>query len=166
LVDVYFDTTDLCLTIASGTGNVSCTIKIPKDAQPQTHWISAVQRSTSTGAQKSFIVRTDWSQFHGMNAKHTGFNPYENTINASSVRNLDTLWQAPIGQWGSRGTPAVWGGRVFIGGNDGKLYAFPSKTGAALGGFPKVLGGPVVNSPPAVASNIVYIGTAGTDGKL
>ena len=37
LVDIYFDTTDLCLTIANGTGNVACSIKIPKDAQPQTH---------------------------------------------------------------------------------------------------------------------------------
>jgi hypothetical protein len=56
LVDIYFDTTDLCLAIAGGTGNIRCVIAIPKETQPQTHWISAVQRSTSTGAQKSFIV--------------------------------------------------------------------------------------------------------------
>ena len=75
LVDIYFDTTDLCLSIADGTGKASCTIKVPKDAQPQTHWISIIQRSTSTGAQKPFVVRTDWAQFHGRDAKHTGFNP-------------------------------------------------------------------------------------------
>ena len=69
LVDIYFDMSDLCLTFASDTGTVSCAIKVPKDAQPQTHWISAVQRSTSTGAQKAFVVRTDWTQFHGRDAK-------------------------------------------------------------------------------------------------
>jgi outer membrane protein assembly factor BamB len=166
LVDIYFDTTDLCLAIASGAGNISCTIKIPKDAQPQTHWISAVQRSTSTGAQKSFVVRTDWTQFHGMNAKHTGFNPFENTINAANVRNLDILWQAPIGPSGSHGTPAVVGSKVYVGSLDSKLYAFWSKTGAVVGGFPKVLGGPVSRSSPAVGSNIVYIGTTAPDNKL
>ena len=135
LVDVYFDLTDLCLTIASDTGNVICAIKVPNDAQPQTHWISAVQRSTSTGAQKAFVVHTDWTQFHGLNAKHTGFNPFENTLNTSNVRNLDTLWQAPIGTSGTYSTPVVWNGKVYIGALDGKLYAFFTKTGAAVPGF-------------------------------
>src|SRR5439155_10699768 len=89
LVDIYFDMTDLCLTIASDTGNISCAIKVPKDAQPQAHWISAVQRSTGTGAQKAFVARTDWAQFHGRDAKHTGFNPFENTLNTSNDANLD-----------------------------------------------------------------------------
>jgi outer membrane protein assembly factor BamB len=163
-VDIYFDTTDLCLAVASGAGAISCAIKVPKDAQPQTHYISAIQRNTGTGAQKSFIVRTDWAQFHGRDAKHTGFNPYENTINPSNVRNLDILWQASIGQ--TRGTPAVWGSRVYIGGDDGKLYAFWAKNGATVAGFPKTLGGPVLYSSPAVGSNIVYIGTASPDNKL
>src|SRR5438552_13691321 len=106
-VDIYFDTTDLWLTIADGTGKASCAIKVPKDAQPQTHWISAVQRSTSTGAQKAFVARTDWAQFHGRDAKHTGFNPFENTLNTSNVGNLDILWQASIGSLGTNGAPAV-----------------------------------------------------------
>src|SRR3954452_22812880 len=112
LVDIYFDINDVCLSIASDAGAVSCSIKIPKEAQPQTHWISAVQRDNFTGAQKPFIVRTDWPQFHGLNAKHTGFNPYENVINQSNVRNLDILWQAEIGA--TRGTPVVWAHRVYI----------------------------------------------------
>src|SRR5438094_8541580 len=77
-VDVYFDLTDLCLALASDTGGFTCTIKAPQDAQPQTQWISAVQRNTGTGVQKPFAIHTDWAQFHGQNAKHTGYNPYEN----------------------------------------------------------------------------------------
>src|SRR5438067_2184967 len=96
-IDIYFDTSDLCLSISTATGSVSCTIQAPKTAQPQTHYVSAVQRYTGAGGQARFIVRTDWRQFHGMDAKHTGFNPYENTINTSNVRNLDVLWTAPVG---------------------------------------------------------------------
>lgn len=164
LVDVYFDVTDLCLSIANVAGNASCAIKVPKDAQPQTHWISMVQRSTGTGAQKSFVVRTDWTEFRGMNPKHTGFNPYENTIDASNVRNLDTLWAASIGVTYS--TPVVWAGRVYIGGYDGKLYAVSARSGATIGGFPKTLGGPVIASSAAVGQGNVYVATAGTDNKL
>src|SRR5205823_112255 len=79
-IDVYFDTGDLCLVIASGTGVFSCTIKVAKDVQPQQHWVSAVERGTQMGAQAPFIVRTDWAQFHGRNAAHNGFNRFENTL--------------------------------------------------------------------------------------
>src|SRR5882724_8810176 len=169
LVDIYFDTTDLCLTIAGGTGNIRCVIQIPKDAQPQTHWISAVQRSTSIGAQKSITVRTDWAQFHGRDAKHTGFNPFENTLNTSNVANLDTLWRAPIASvagYGTYSTPVVAGGKVYIGSQDGKLYAFLAKTGTPVPGFPKTLGAQVINSAPAVGSGNVYVATSGSDHKL
>jgi outer membrane protein assembly factor BamB len=166
LVDIYFDMTDLCLSIASGTGSVSCAIKVPKEAQPQTLWISAVQRNTSTGAQKAFVVRTDWTQFHGRDAKHTGFNPFENTLNTSNVANLDILWQASIGSLGTNGTPAVAGGKVYIDGLDGKLYAFSATKGTAVAGFPKTLGGQVFYSSPAVGQGNVYIGTNAPDDKL
>jgi outer membrane protein assembly factor BamB len=169
LVDIYFDTTDLCLTIAGGTGNIRCVIQIPKDAQPQTHWISAVQRSTSIGAQKSITVRTDWAQFHGRDAKHTGFNPFENTLNTSNVANLDTLWRAPIspaGGYGTYSTPVVANGKVYIGAVDGKLYAFLAKTGTPVPGFPKTLGAQVIHSSPAVGFGNVYVATAGSDHKL
>jgi eukaryotic-like serine/threonine-protein kinase len=166
LVDIYFDTTDLCLAVASDAGAISCVIKVPKDAQPQTHYISAIQRNTGTGAQKSFQVRTDWAQFHGRDAKHTGFNPYENTLNTSNVAGLDILWQAPIGASGTNGTPVVSGSKVYIGGLDGKLYAFSTTTGTAVGVFPKTLGGSVLYSSPAVGQGNVYIGTNAPDSKL
>src|SRR5436190_11632160 len=45
-VDIYFDTTDVCLDIAGGTGGISCRIKVPREAQPHAHWITAVERGT------------------------------------------------------------------------------------------------------------------------
>jgi outer membrane protein assembly factor BamB len=165
-VDIYFDLTDLCLALASDIGAFSCVISAPKDAQPQTHWISAVQRNTGTGSQKPFVVRTDWGQFHGQNAKHTGFNQYENTITTANVANLDILWQAPIGPTGTWSTPAVGGGKVFIPGLDGNLYSFFSKTGAPIPGFPKVLGGPVQDSSAIIGGANIYVGTVFPDDKL
>jgi outer membrane protein assembly factor BamB len=169
-IDIYFDTGDVCLSLANGTGAFTCTIKAPASAQPQAHWISAVQRNTGNGAQAAFTVRTDWAQFHGLNAKHNGYNPYENTINSTNVRNLDILWSAPVGADGTQSTPVVVGGRVYVAGtsfatNDYKLYAFSNKTGVPLAGWPRPLGYVSADSP-AVGNNIVYIATTAPDGKL
>jgi PQQ-like domain/IPT/TIG domain len=161
-VDVYFDTTDLCLVATDGTGAFSCTLKAPANAQPQNHWITAVGRRDGLAAAKAFTVRTDWAQFHGLNSKHTGFNPYENTLSTSNVRNLDTLWDTPVGSF-PYGAPTVVGGRVYIA-NGNKLYSFYNKTGAAFAGWPVTLGGSVVYGAPAVNGNIVYVGAS--DGKL
>src|SRR4051794_35791985 len=57
-VDIYFDVTDMCLAIATAGGTISCTFTAPKDAQPQAHYVSAVQRSPVIGAQAAFVVRT------------------------------------------------------------------------------------------------------------
>lgn len=166
LIEIYFDTTNLCLAVTNGSGAFSCQIRVPKDAQPQQHWVTAVQRYTGTAAQKPFTVRTDWAQFHGRNAAHIGRNPFENTINAANVGDLDTLWTAPIGPTGTFSTPAVFAGKVYIGGRDGKLYVFNSLTGATIAGFPKTLGGPVSSSSPAIGNGRVYIGTVAPDNKL
>jgi outer membrane protein assembly factor BamB len=165
-IDIFFDTADLCLTFANGAGSFSCTIKVPKDAQPQQHWISARQQSTATGAQKAFTVRTDMAQFHGRNALHSGVNPFENTLNAGNAGNLDVLWRKPIGPSGTYGSAVVAGGNVYVGGFDGKLYAFNAKTGAAVAGFPVTLGGAVIYSTPAVVGGKVYVGTTAPDSKL
>jgi outer membrane protein assembly factor BamB len=166
LVDIYFDTTDLCLTVASATGNASCVIKVPKDAQPQFHWITAAQRNTGTGVQKPFLVRTDWPQFHGRNAAHSGVNPYENTLSPSNVADLDILWHASIGTSGTASAPVVWGGNVYLPTIDGFLYAFSTRTGTPVPGFPKTLGGEVRDGSPAVGWGNVYVATGAGDNKL
>jgi hypothetical protein len=91
LVDVYFDTDDLRLTATDGAGAFSCTVKVPAAAQPLHHWFTAAERISGTAAQKTFWVRTDWPQFHGYRTSRTGFNRYENTLNASNAAGLDVL---------------------------------------------------------------------------
>ena len=165
-VDVYFDQTNMCLTFANALGNANCEIKVPKTAQPQTHWFSILQRSNSSGAQKSFIVRADWAQFHGNDARHNGYNRFENTIGKDNAVNLDILWTAAIGPTGTWSTPVIANNRVYIGGRDGKLYAFNATTGAPIAGFPRTLGGAVEHSTAAVGNGNVYIGTGAGDSKL
>ena len=163
-VDVFFDTMDLCLVFANGAGAVSCVIKVPKDAQPQNHWVSMLQRNTGTGSQKPFLVRTDMGQFHGRNAAHSGVNPFENTLNVNNVGDLDTLWTARIGPYGTKGTAVVAGGKVYVKGQDGNLYAFDAKAGTTIPGFPVGTGGAYNMSTPAVGYGRVFVG--GIDSKL
>lgn len=164
-VDVYFDTAHLCVALANGAGAANCTIKVPSNAQPQAHFISAIQRNSGTGAQKAFTVRTDFTQFHGRNGAHTGVNPLENTITTSTVDDLEILWSAPIGIQGTAGAAVVAFGRVYVGGIDGRLYAFNATTGAAVAGFPVTIPAASINgSTPAVGGGRVFVGA--TDSRL
>jgi outer membrane protein assembly factor BamB len=81
------------------------------------------------------------------------------------------IWMASIGSFES--TPAVSGGRLYLGADDGKVRAF--KTAATLpqctNGVPKtcnplwsVTTGGQVDSSPAVADGVVYVGSR--DDKL
>jgi hypothetical protein len=51
-IDIYFDTTDVALAIANGSGPFSnIAIQVPASALPGTHWVSAVMRYDGRGAQ-------------------------------------------------------------------------------------------------------------------
>jgi outer membrane protein assembly factor BamB len=58
-------------------------------------------------------------------------------------------------------SPAVAGGRVYVGGNDGKLYVLDAASGKCL--FEFEAGGPL-SASPALASGRLVIGSQ--DGKL
>lgn len=115
-VDVYFDVTDLCLAIADAAGGFSCPLKVPREAIPGTHWVTAVGRRLLAGAQKSFTVRTNWTQFR-YGPKHQGCNPYENVLSPSSVAGLNEAWQYSTGS-GVLSSPAVANGVVYVGSYD------------------------------------------------
>ncbi len=66
------------------------------------------------------------------------------------------LWKWDAVPVASRAQPVVAGGRFFVGGLDGVLYARDATTGAPLWSFPT--GGPIRNSP-GVAGNLVITGS-------
>ena len=159
-IDIYFDKTDEVQVVtwkSGGFGKVP--LIIPANALPGRHRITAVGRTSGDTAKKLFVVRTDWPVF-GFTADGARYNPYENLINAGNVSSLSPLW---VGQTGNviASSPAVANGAVYVGSDDGKLYAFDAMTGATK--WTGVTGGTVFSSP-AVANGIVYVGSS--DGKV
>jgi outer membrane protein assembly factor BamB len=99
-VDIFFDTTDLSVRIASARGAFSkASLKVPQNALPGEHWITAIGRNSRIAAQAAFRVRTDWSQ-PGFSSSHESYNPYENVLDASNVADLEVLWTADLGESG------------------------------------------------------------------
>jgi outer membrane protein assembly factor BamB len=96
---------------------------------------------------------TAWPMFRG-NPELTGVS------GASLPARLNLAWsfktQGPI-----KSSPAIRDGKVFIGSNDGHLYAFDLKSGTNLWRF-KTEG--AVESSPLVLDNGIYVGS--TDGAL
>jgi outer membrane protein assembly factor BamB len=124
-VDIYFDTTEVTLAIASANGTFAgMTLRVPRSAEPGPHWISAVGRRSGTGVQKSFTVRTNWPQ-RGRIARHTGRNPSENLIDPATVSDLEEAWHGITGS-DVLSSPAVMNGVVYVGSDDHNLYAFPA----------------------------------------
>ena len=64
-VDIYFDTKDEALVVTNSKGEFDkAKIYAPRKARPGQHGVTALQRNNDKGAQESFLVRTDWSQWH------------------------------------------------------------------------------------------------------
>ena len=154
VVDIYFDTGDIELASASGTGTGNLIFNLPANAPAGSHWLTGVGRHTGLSAQFPYTVRADWSQF-GFGPTHLSDNPYENTLSTSNVANLQEAWRSP--RFGdSYGTPAVVAGTVYVGFGNGTLRAFDEGTGAQK--WVATLGSTIISSP-AVFSGTVYIGT-------
>jgi outer membrane protein assembly factor BamB len=149
-IDIYFDTKDEAKAIANGSGSFSkIAIEAPGSALPGKHFVSAVQRAGDTGAQAPFLVNTNWSQF-GFTPDLKRLNPYENVLNTSTVGSLDLLWSYTTGA-AVPFSPAVVNGVVFVGSNDGNIYALKASTGSKVWSN----GG---EGSPAVGNGDVYVG--------
>lgn len=91
------------------------------------------------------------------NAQHTSNNSYEHILTATNISQLQTLWTASTGGNNDYSVPAVVGGMVYVGSNDGKVYALDAITGqqkwaASVGGR--------LDSSPAVVNGVVYVNSS------
>lgn len=162
-IDIYFDTTDLVLTVsddkgnfgkgpASGGGGSGIPVQVPKDAVPGTHWVTAVERTGIRAAQAPFLVRADWAQFR-FGTDHTGFNPYEVLLGPDTVGWLYLNWFTGLGIGGSSSV-AVVNGVLYAGSGDGWWYAFDAATGKNI--WEVALQAPSTCSGTAVVNGMVY----------
>jgi len=158
-VDIFFDTKDKALVVTNGKGEFhDATIYAPRSAYPGQHWVTALERNNDKGAQKPFLVQTDWSQFH-FDAGGTRLNPYENVLGPHSVRGMELRWSylASNGAWGS---PAVDSGVAYVA-TSATLYALDANSGAVRWRA-QFCCPDLASSDPAVAKGIVYIGSFDT----
>jgi outer membrane protein assembly factor BamB len=108
---------------------------------------------------------SDWPQFR-QDPTHRGRNGGEFAISSATVASLGVAWRGATGD-SIISSPAVADGVVYVGSNDGKLYAFAVSCGS--GGaictpiWTGATGGPV-RSSPAVADGVVYVDS--DDGKI
>jgi outer membrane protein assembly factor BamB len=150
IVDLYFDKTyrDQCVTNSSG-GFSNLVVRVPKEAHPGTHSVSAVEQPGGPTAKQPFLVQTNWRQFH-FNADGRRVNPYENVLSPKTVGRLKLKWSYSLGEF-EDSSPAVADGVVYIGGSS--LYAVDATTGTLLWSFTL---GDYVTTGPAVANGMVY----------
>ena len=100
----------------------------------------------STACGTSATISVNWAQF-GFDPCHSKFNPREVTIGRSNVSNLVVAWKyatgGPINSY-----PTIFNGVVYVGSNDGFLYAINAATGALLWSYS--IGNEFVRQPSAM----------------
>ena len=113
-----------------------------------------------TGAAGS-VLAADWKQFHAGPAR-TGVSP-ETTFTKRNVDRLVVRWRRATGssREGVNSSPAVAGGAVYVGSDDGRVWSFTARGGAVR--WSTRTSGPV-RSSPAVAGDTVYVGS--DDGRI
>ena len=95
-------------------------VSVPAAAPAQPN---APSKPNAAHAKPAVADSGDWTQFRH-DATHSGFNAAENTISTSNVDALDVAWTATTAGEIELSSPAVADGVVYVGSNDGKLYAF------------------------------------------
>jgi outer membrane protein assembly factor BamB len=154
-VDLYLGTTDEAVVSTSATGSFSYQgFAIPSSSQPGTQWITAIGRRSGLSAQDAFDVSTNWSQF-GFGSASQRDNPYEDTLNTTNAAQLGLAWKFTT-DGSVPSSPAVVDGIVYVGSDDGNVYAINATTGAKVWSFST---GGEVQSSPAVVNGRVYVGS-------
>jgi len=141
------------VTTNSTGGFQNATVRVFEDTPPGVKLITAIQKNHEK-AQAPFMVRTNWTQYN-FNPNHTGFNPYENVLNASNASNLRLAWSFAA-RAGLLAPPSVAKGVVYVGSIDHNVYALDAATGTKLWNFTT---GDEVDSAPAVVNGVVYVGS-------
>jgi outer membrane protein assembly factor BamB len=119
-------------------------------------------------AQKS----VDWPQFR-FDDHHTGYNKFESTISPKNAKFLFPKWKSRLGEPVYKSSPTVVNGVVYIGSQDGTLWAY-SADGCGTDICTRPLWKSInlwqVIDTPTVADGIVYVGSQtsfhSNNGKL
>ena len=123
--------------------------------------LSALAATTKPHVVPAVAAGGDWAQFRD-GPTHVGYDTQEDTISTSNVGALAMAWTGKTGN-AITSSPAVAGGVVYVGSQDGKLYAYA--VGCGSGGracdplWTGAAGTAIAYSSPAIANGVVYIGS-------
>src|SRR5579864_8734166 len=113
-VDIFFDTRDKALVVTNEKGDFhDAGIYAPPSARPGEHWVTALERNNDKGAQKPFLVQTDWSQFR-FSPEHHAANPFENVLDPHTVGGLGVKWIYNTQNRYAWGSPIVVAGMAYV----------------------------------------------------
>jgi outer membrane protein assembly factor BamB len=157
VVTIVFDATEVGSVTTDGSGAFQMSFQVPKGALPGNHVVRASGSVSGLRAHGRLLDRTNWPQFR-FGPQHTGYNPYENVLGPSTVGGMHmTFRKRTIDSIIS--SPAVSGRDVYVGSENGNLYAMNAVNGHIKWSYAM---GAEVNSSPAVANRVVYEGAGGT----
>src|SRR5207249_5005181 len=124
---------DVASATSDAAGSFSTTFAVPTLATSGEHTVTGSGQSSGLTASADFPDRTDWVKFH-FDSANSGYNPYENVLDPSTVSSLSIKWNFLTGG-AVYSTPSVVGGVVYAGSDDGKVYALDSDSGSKLWSF-------------------------------
>jgi outer membrane protein assembly factor BamB len=94
-VDMYFADAVQTQLVVDGAGHLMASMRMPVDAAPGKHWLSAIGRSSGERAQVPIRIETRWGQL-GFGSDHKQYNPYENQLSASNIGSLAPYWSRAV----------------------------------------------------------------------
>ena len=153
-VSISFDEVPIGRARTTSSGDFSTqTLRVPRTATPGTHTVTASGHSSGSTASADFLVRTDWPTFH-FDAANTGFNPYENVLNADNVSSLMPKWKTATAP-GAAPDPVIAGGIVYVAPADGIVRALNATDGSLI--WSHDTGGAMSGFAPTVSGGRVYV---------
>ncbi len=158
---LYWKTTSMLLVLAllilGSAGELFATMhNSPDRTQVQaTARVQARARARAAADAYARFVATNGIMF-GFDAQHTRANPYEQILNPKTVGGLTKKWAYLTGS-AIDSSPAVVNSMVYVGSENGNLYALDASSGAKKWAYQT--SGPIFSSSPAVAGGVVYIGS-------
>jgi eukaryotic-like serine/threonine-protein kinase len=157
VVSVRFDTAVVASALASMSGSFAATFAVPRLATPGPHLLTATGSPSGRTASATFVVRTNWEQFH-FSDSHDGVNPYEFLLGRTNVSALRLAWatQTDVSSLWVAGvnSPVVFDGFVYVTNTEGRVLALRESDGAVAW---SVETGADLRSAPTVYHDHLYV---------
>ncbi len=128
-------------------------ITVPTSETLGFHELSLVEPSGASLTIR-FLIQADWPSAR-QNVFGTGQNVLESTLNVSTVNTMTQQWSSSTTATVGVSPPAVAGGVLYMGANDGRVVAVSISTHTKLW---SVRPGTVISGSPVVDNGTVYVG--------